>query len=313
MLTGGWSTTTPLYLSSNFGATWSSIPASAGVITSTYWYQVGVSSTGQYMIAASNTNTCLTYISSNYGVTWSALQIGSGLSTNVFVFNACCISGTGQYMFVQNIAGSFLSNDYGANWITITALPVTSTWRQPSMSYTGQYILTQVYQGQVWLSSGITGVGINNSTPQYALDTIGSLGINRGITPTYSSPVISAGQVGYIYTGTQTNTTTTAGTYTTLYTISNLPVGVYAVEGYVEQVTGSNNTRYVNINLNGTSLRSLLNYTGGGAAASGNGIDSVIVAFCTVTTANSTLTLNVYNNNAAVTATNAALNAIRLA
>lgn len=173
MLTAGWSTSTPLYLSSNFGATWSSIPTSAGVITSSNWYQVGMSSTGQYMIAGSNTNTGSTYISSNYGVTWWSPQIGSGWGGNSWA--ACCISGTGQYMFVQNVAGSFLSNDYGANWITITGLPLTSSWRQPTMSYTGQYILTQPINGQVWLSSGTNAVGINNSSPQNALDIVGSL------------------------------------------------------------------------------------------------------------------------------------------
>jgi hypothetical protein len=173
MLTGGWDTATSLYLSSNYGANWAIIPVSAGVITTASWYQVGVSSTGQYMIAGTYMGSGATYISSNYGVSWSALQIGSGWGGNSW--NACCISGTGQYMFVQNIAGSFLSNDFGANWITITALPVTSTWRQPSMSYTGQYILTQPINGQVWLSSGITGVGINNSNPQNALDIVGPM------------------------------------------------------------------------------------------------------------------------------------------
>jgi hypothetical protein len=226
MLTGGWSTTTPLYLSSNYGTTWSTIPASSGVTTTAVWYQVGMSSTGQYMIAGTSpysNNAGVIFISSNYGVTWWSPQIGTSFSTNNnWNWNACCISGTGQYMFVQNAAGSFLSNDYGANWITITALPKTNSWRQPSISYTGQYILTQLYQGQLWLSSGTNTVGINNSTPQNALDIIGPMKYQ-----TYMA-------YGYL-TNSQTTTYGTGLAYTSA---TGYPATLSSNGGYYIPVTG---------------------------------------------------------------------------
>jgi len=136
--------------------------------------------------------------------------------------------------------------------------------------------------------------------------------IKGGITPIYSTPSFGPGQVGYIYTSVQTNTTTVAGQVTVLRTISNLAVGVYIVEGFVEQATLGGNTRYVSINLGSTELRYLSNYSGGGAAASGNGIDSVIVCFCTNASANNTLILSCYNNANGM-ATTSGLNAVRIA
>ena len=50
--------------------------------------------------------------------------------------------------------------------------------------------------------SGTPNVGIGTTNPQSALDVSGAIRVSGGITPTYSTPSFSAGQVGQVLQGT---------------------------------------------------------------------------------------------------------------
>jgi hypothetical protein len=135
-----------VYLSTNYGVSW----ASSSLPTLNTWWNVGMSSTGQYMIA---TGTATVSISSNYGINWISASIPS------FTINSsCCVSSTGQYMFVYTGNGSYFSSTYGSTWNTITnVLPTTAIGtnvRFSAISGNGQYILTTINGYYPYLSSG---------------------------------------------------------------------------------------------------------------------------------------------------------------
>lgn len=141
--TGG---TGNLYVSTDYGLTWS--VASASLPTGG-WAGVGISQTGQYVIAGGPTSF---WLSSNYGATWSASQ-------TTYNGGGAAISATGQYMMLgtQTIAGGstlYTSSNYGASF---TAQSNGASYNV-AISGTGQYQLSvaTVYSTNrtgLWLSS----------------------------------------------------------------------------------------------------------------------------------------------------------------
>jgi hypothetical protein len=168
-------TTSGLYYSNNYGTSWSTL--TNGVPSSINSYQIAVSSTGQYVLTASQ---ALLLLSSDYGKSFSPAPVNfyGGWQT-------CTMSSTGQYMYAG--PGSnylYYSTNFGVTW-NPTYLPLTSgNWNSLSMSSNGQYMMVANYGGGIYINSGIpiTTMGINNSSPQYALDHVGSFNLNNAIT-----------------------------------------------------------------------------------------------------------------------------------
>ena len=125
-----------LYVSSNYGSSWTTITNAYG-----YFYDIAISNNGAYVLAVAYNG--YAYLSSNYGASFGTI---SSLGTNTFI--GCAVSGTGQY---QTIVGQYStggayylkrSTDYGATWSNPTSI-ATSGYSQNlscvTMDSTGQY------------------------------------------------------------------------------------------------------------------------------------------------------------------------------
>ena len=183
----------PLY-SNNGGSigtpTFSVFPASSGLYLSTSnYYQSGMDTTGQYIVAASYNTLYAIYYSNNgtagaNNVTFTNLlsyTSTNGLPTSTY-FQGCSISGNAKYMFVGGGASSpyvaYISSNANASVIsTITFSPTNELptsiqgWNASDISDTGQYMVAviattavNVYvsynYGVNWsLINGISGMG----------------------------------------------------------------------------------------------------------------------------------------------------------
>jgi hypothetical protein len=85
-----------------------------------YWIDVAISDDGSHMLAVEQYGKA--YRSANYGVSWSEI---SSLGTDSF--RGPSISGDGQFQLIcKHFEGSsiiFRSNDYGATWVDVWAIP----------------------------------------------------------------------------------------------------------------------------------------------------------------------------------------------
>lgn len=107
-----------IYVSSNFGSTWSPI-----YVAGSDWKAVAVSSTGQYMAAAAGGPNGV-YMSSNHGASWSRTTAPTAYWWPIV------ISGTGQYLVVganYGGGGMYISSNYGSSW-TQASLSTSISW-----------------------------------------------------------------------------------------------------------------------------------------------------------------------------------------
>jgi hypothetical protein len=143
-----------LYISSNYGVSWSLVPSGNGAPTSVAWYRISISSTGQYQIAGVYSSGL--YISSNYGVSWSLVPSGNGVPTNANWF-CMSLSSTGQYQTAgADGGGIYTSSNFGSNWALVPSgngAPTSAGWYNVSISSTGQYQTAVVNGGGIYVSS----------------------------------------------------------------------------------------------------------------------------------------------------------------
>ena len=204
--------------SSNYGQTWTASNAQVGG----GWDDTGMSSTGQYCIAANENNGV--WYSSNYGQTWTQ----SNLTTGVI---SCEISSTGQYAFCEG----YYSSNYGQTWTFSPSFASSSGYisGKPSMSSSGKFLTAASTRGFLysndfgvtWSQSNITASvyavlsSINSSSssgqyvvsignPMYYSSNYGvtwslATGINAGIVK-----LSSTGQFLVIISGNDVKTTT---------------------------------------------------------------------------------------------------------
>jgi len=142
IMAGNNTSTYELLLSSNFGT---SFVVKAADVNNRI-YGVGVSETGQYMVASGNT---VTHRSTNYGIgAWSYLGYEAWFTMDL------CMSASGQYVTRaarvnggDGIHWPMVSNDYGASYTTITSLD-EAEWYYCDMSLSGEYqMVAQDYNG----------------------------------------------------------------------------------------------------------------------------------------------------------------------
>ena len=141
-----------IYYSTNFGASWTASNAPTGP----QWFQVCMSTSGQFASACNAASTNITYYSTNYGITWTA----SATTATTGSFGGITCSASGQYQVAAIATGIiYYSSNYGQSW-TASNISNAGVVQGASMSASGQYVMviTNGTLGNVWYSSnyGIT-------------------------------------------------------------------------------------------------------------------------------------------------------------
>jgi hypothetical protein len=129
--------------------------------------------------------------------------------------------------------GAYADLDSSANsWSTSTAIGAGAI-------ITGSNQIVLGTSSEKVYIPGYVGIGAN---PQSALDVTGAIRVSGGITPTYSSPSFSAGQIGYqLISTTILNSSASAATYTNIVTLpQSLTTGVWLIIARAA-INGSNN------------------------------------------------------------------------
>jgi cytoskeletal protein CcmA (bactofilin family)/uncharacterized protein (DUF736 family) len=115
-----------IYLSTNFGSSWS-----ISITSTQNWSSVAISASGQYQTAVVNGGSI--YVSTNFGAIWNPISDTSNNWVSV------AISASGQYQTaVVNDGSIYLSTNYGATWnpgIGTSNL----NWSSVAISASGQY------------------------------------------------------------------------------------------------------------------------------------------------------------------------------
>ena len=142
-----------LFLSSNYGVTWTQVQASGNVTCS-------ISASGQYISAGSG-------YSSDYGVTWNNYVGVLGDITGVV------ISKTGQYQYINSRNGGtpyiYRSTNFGVTWTLIFSVYLNFR-RINSVSYDGKFVYAaDGYLGSAYRSDdfGVTFTNMGLPTPTY--------------------------------------------------------------------------------------------------------------------------------------------------
>jgi hypothetical protein len=152
---GGNNTSKTLYISSNYGVSFSSVSGTNG-----NWSGICASSTGQYMAGCRLGGNIFT--SSNYGVSW----ISRASSAN---WHGICCSADGQVLFAIDHLNGYVwkSVDYGENWTQITASGQRD-WVSIKCSDDGlkvialaaaSFVRTSIDGGTSWSDTGEWGAG----------------------------------------------------------------------------------------------------------------------------------------------------------
>lgn len=133
-MVGSVSGTNGIYLSINYGASWSTVLT----VASTNFYSTSMSSTGQYQAACNGD----LYLSTNYGASGSWVKMAGAFASGSNA--SISISSTGQYQIISNGSAIYYSNNYGADgsWMIMTfdANIAAGSFYLISISKNGQYI-----------------------------------------------------------------------------------------------------------------------------------------------------------------------------
>ena len=156
----------------------------SSTITSTTYYSVGISDTGQYILALNGSGSAgFLYVSSNFGA--SFITISGQIPTNLCY--PCAVSGTGQYM-VMMISNGFMyrSENYGVNWAQVTNISTTQNWTSVALSKNGQYCLAS---GNTPTNNLYVSANFNTSTPTFTQVSV----FTNMINPPYSNVISTDG------------------------------------------------------------------------------------------------------------------------
>jgi predicted acyltransferase (DUF342 family) len=234
---------TYVYLSSDYGITWSNSNTTTNPGVST-WQQVAMSVTGQYVSLAGPSSGL--WVSSNYGVTWTKTN-GIG--------NFICIvmSATGQYQVAGGYNGisMYYSRNYGVTWTSGAGGSIPNN-NCIAMSANGQYILASQGNGGYIISSNY-----GTSYVSYSSISANAPGVAVSATGQYMMAVRNVSTNQYsIYCSTN---------YGVTWALSNANIinwSCFAISANGQYVTGvvnggyiySSNTPYANLSVSTNSL-----------------------------------------------------------
>ena len=205
---GGYlSTAKSVYISSDYGSTWSQTNSPA-VATPTIYHSNCMSSTGQYQFAVINGTSYPVYMSSNYGVTWAA----AGNCPSITSWGDICCDSSGQNVFAVGNNAIYKSADYGSTWAVVSTSSLN--WGGICCDASGQNVFSSIYGGTIYKSSNGGSTWTTTSAPTKnwyfcRCDKSGSY--------VYCSS-LDTGTTGYVYK--YTNSTNT-------WTQTTAPVGYY--------------------------------------------------------------------------------------
>jgi hypothetical protein len=134
-----------------FFCNWTS---SNSTVSSSLWYGVSISSTGQYAIACDRQSGGKLYYSSNSGSTWTS----SNSTVSGSYWFGVSISSTGQYAIASDypLGGKlYYSSNSGSRWTSSPSTVSDANWYGVSISSTGQYAVACDRQsgGKLYYSS----------------------------------------------------------------------------------------------------------------------------------------------------------------
>jgi len=173
---------------------WTTNPG-AGLTAGDFYYNA-MSSTGQYILLTQQTFGTIN-VSSNYGANWFVPST-AGLPQYSFP----SISATGQYMVYSVAAGSpngaiYLSSVYGQTWTKNPGNLTSRVYIGTAISANGQFILTSVQSGNLYLSTNygtwftsISSVTISANGGSLAMSSAGQYMISTNSTGT--NPFVSS-------------------------------------------------------------------------------------------------------------------------
>jgi hypothetical protein len=177
-----------LYVSSNFGTTWSNV-----ISGSRSWSSVASSNSGLWMIASS---TAGIFTSSNTGNTWASAYTDANVSS----WGSVCMSYSGQYAAAvpaSTITGYiYMTTNYGTNWSAKTLY--IDRWSSIAMSSTGQFVaaasaIGNIYQssnyGVDWTLSSAPNIGWTGVTMNYPGNYINICTPNNIMLPSTGSTI----------------------------------------------------------------------------------------------------------------------------
>jgi len=158
-------TTTFLYVSSDFGTTWTQ------VATDKDWTGVAISGNGNYMYATDSTaSTGNLYVSTDYGLTWTVSASSPGAGAWLFV----AVSASGQYVLSCGPSYYYLSSNYGATFTQVENYSTASSGFI-AMSATGQYMMIRALSSNVVSKNyGSTWTAISPTSDGYGLAISGT-------------------------------------------------------------------------------------------------------------------------------------------
>lgn len=150
-VTGGGNGTdpSPLYVSSNYGATWQNVASNADSGIQDDWQSVAASSDGSTLVAASNDGININttndvggniFISHDSGTTWTKISPTGGPTE----WNYVAISGDGSEIAAvaeDDLSNVYISNDGGVTWHASATTSTLNFWGSLSVSSNGSKIL----------------------------------------------------------------------------------------------------------------------------------------------------------------------------
>ena len=162
LLKGNTSGTGTVYVSNDYGATWTK-PTS--IVDNKKYRACGISSTGQFVIVATEENDTSHMISTDYGVSWNLIS-GAGSISNIV--GACCSS---DFRHIALVAGSttrklYYSSNYGQTFSDQTDASISANYNCISCSSDFRYL-------SYVLNNAIS--ARNNSVILPSLDITGSI------------------------------------------------------------------------------------------------------------------------------------------
>jgi hypothetical protein len=190
-----------IYISNNYGVTWSISPAS-----SVNYSSVAVSASGQYQTAVGNVGTLpgpITgniYISNNYGVSWMLATTSSS-----YVFTDVAVSASGQYQNASNTIGSssniytLYSTNYGVTWSQSSPFSTAGINTSIAISSSGQYQTVSRHYDGIYYSTNY-GVDWKPSSLTIAPNIVFFYSVSTSASGQYQvATVVSGGTVVGIY------------------------------------------------------------------------------------------------------------------